>query len=152
MNDKRKTGFWILIGIGILLNIIYLFGQTMALINYDFAVLIGLQEPASELTEVGVALNKGFGLGDTVFYMPLFIIGIIGLTKRTAWGTYAMSGAMAITVYWPVVALSTLFFAKGSEGFHFTDYSSYSVLLSLIAIYGLWGLWFLYKNRESLAH
>ncbi|MCP4124867.1 MAG: hypothetical protein GY751_24255 [Bacteroidetes bacterium] len=59
----RTMGFWILIVFGVLLNILYVFGQTMAVIHYDFAVLIGLQESVEEITEVGVALNKGFGLG-----------------------------------------------------------------------------------------
>ena len=143
---KRTTGFWFLIGFGVLLNITYVLGQTMAVMNYDFAVSIGLQEPVNQITEIGVALNKGFGFGDT----PLFVIGIIGLLKRSALGFYAMIGAMAITVYWPIVTLSTVFFAKGAPGWHFTDYRSYSILLSLIALYGIWGFWFLYKNRENL--
>jgi len=150
MENRRTIGFWIIIGFGILLNIEYLLGQTMALINYDFAVSLGLQEPESELTGVGVALNKGFGLGDSVFYIPLFITGIIGLFRRTSWGVYAMFGALAITVYWPIVALSTLFFAKGTSGFTFSDYTSYSVMLSLIAGYGLWGIWYIYHNRLKL--
>ena len=152
MKNNRNLGFWILIGFGILLNLNYLMGQTMALINYGFAESIGLQESAFEITEVGIALNKGFGLGDTVFYMPIFILGIIGLLRRSAWGVYAMMGAMAITVYWPIVALSTLYFARGAAGFNFTDFTSYSVILSVIAAYGLWGQWYLYNNRKSLAH
>ena len=147
---KRTTGFWILVSIGVILNLIYLLGQTMAIINYDFTVSIELQEPANEITEVGVASNKGFGFGDTFFYMPLFVVGIIGLLKKSAWGLYAMFGAMAITIYWPLVGLSTVFYAKGAPGWHFTDYTSYSILLSSIAIYGIWGLWFLYSNRDKL--
>ena len=59
----RSGGFWFLIGFGVLLNIIYVLGQTMAIVNYDFAVSIGLQEPVNEITEIGVASNKGFDLG-----------------------------------------------------------------------------------------
>ena len=147
---KRTTGFWFLIGLGVLLNIVYILGQTMAVINYDFAVSIDLQEPVNEITEIGVALNKGFGFGDTIFYIPLFVIGIIGLLKRTTLGLFTMLGAMAITVYWPIVGLSTVIFAKGAPGWYFTDYTSYTILLSLIAFYGIWGFWFLYKNRSKL--
>jgi len=150
MTVKRTTGFWLLIGFGILLIIIYLLGQTMAIINYGFAVSIDLQEPVNEITEIGVAMNKGFGFGDTVFYIPLFVIGIVGLLKRSALGLFAMLGTMAITVYWPIVSLSTLFFAKGAPGWYFTDYTSYSILLSLIILYGIWGFWFLYRNRGVL--
>ena len=147
---KRTTGFWFLIGLGVLLNIVYILGQTMAVINYDFAVSIDLQEPVNEITEIGVALNKGFGFGDTIFYIPLFVIGIIGLLKRTTLGLFTMLGAMAITVYWPIVGLSTVIFAKGAPGWYFTDYTSYTILLSLIAFYGIWGFWFLNKNRSKL--
>lgn len=152
MNEtkRRSTGFWMLLGFGALLIVIYILGQTMAIINYDFAVSIGLQEPVHEITDVGVALNKGFGLGDTVFYIPLFIIGIIGMLKRSAIGLYAMFGALAITIYWPIVGLATVFFAKGAPGWYFTDYASYSVILSLIILYGIWGIWFLFKNRNIL--
>ena len=150
MKTTRSAGFWILISFGILLNILYLFGQTMALISYDFTVRIGLQEPIEDITAIGIALNKGFGLGDSLVYMPLFILGILGLFKRTVWGYYTMSAAMGITIYWPVVSIATVFFAMGSEGWNFGDYTSYSFLLGFIALYGLWGLYFLYKNRHSM--
>ncbi|MHC4791200.1 MAG: hypothetical protein ACYS8Y_07155 [Planctomycetota bacterium] len=152
MNKNIKIKFWILIVIAILLTVIYLIGQTMAFINYDFTVAIELQEPIEEITEVGVALNKGFGLGDTIAYIPLLILGIVGMIKRKCWGLFSMSGALAITIYWPIVCLSTLFFAKGAPGFHFSDYISYSILLTLISIYGLWGLLFIYKNRNELTN
>lgn len=137
MNHKTTISFWILIGLGILLNIIYLLGQTMAIINYDFTVSVGLQESANEITEVGVALNKGFGFGDTVFYIPIYLLGIIGLLKRKILGLYAMIGAMAITVYWPIVCLATVFYARHAPGFHFADYTSYSIILSIISLYGI---------------
>ncbi len=150
MEKKRTKDVWVLIGIGILLNIMYLVGLTMSVINYDFTVSVGLQEPASEITEIGVAFNKGFGLGDSLFYMPVFIIGIIGLIRKTSTGFYMMIGAMAITVYWPIVCLTTVYFAKGSPGWGFSDYTSYTILLSLIAIYGLWGMWYLISHRNTL--
>ena len=147
MNSKKNVGFWILIGIGIILNIIYLLGQTMSIVDYDFTVSIGLQEHVNEITEVGVALNKGFGFGDTVFYIPIFIIAIIGMLYRKKIGYFTMIAAMAITVYWPLVSISTLYYANDAPGWNFEEYTSYTITLSLIALYGIWGLWFLYKNR-----
>ena len=131
MKINRTIGFWILISVGILLNLIYLLGQTMVVINYNFTVSLGLQEHVNEITEIGVALNRGFGLGDTLLYIPLFIIGIIGIFWRSERGLYAMFAAMGITVYWPIVCLSTVFFAKSASAWHFTNYISYSILLSL---------------------
>lgn len=150
MDQKRTLAFWFLIIIGFLLIIVYLLGQTMAFINYDFTVAMDLQEPTEEITSVGVAFNKGFGVGDTFLYIPLFILGIYGMWHRKTIGLYSMFGAMAITAYWPIVCLTALYFAKGSEGFHFTEYSSYTVILSLITLYGIWGMWYIFTNRNKL--
>lgn len=150
MDSKIRVRFWILIFVSSLLSLLYLLGQTMAFINYDFTVMVELQEPIEEITEIGVAFNKGFGVGDTVVYLPLLITGIIGLVKRKQWGLFSMSGALAITIYWPIVCLATLLFAKGSQGFNFSDYTSYSIILPIISIFGLWGLWFIYQNRKAL--
>ena len=152
--EQRPThdgiGFKVLIAIAILLTILYLMGQTMAIFDYDFAVSIGLQEPIDEITGVGVAMNKGFGFGDTVAYIPLLIMGVWGLIKRTKLGYFCMIGALAITIYWPMVSLPTLFYAKGTDGWRFSDYTSYTILLSLITAYGAWGLWYLFTREKDL--
>jgi hypothetical protein len=150
MGSKNRKRFWILIVISSLLSLLYLLGQTMAFINYDFTVMLELQEPVEEITEIGVALNKGFGVGDTVVYLPLLIAGIIGLIKRKQWGLFSMTGALAITIYWPIVCLATLLFAKGSSGFNLSDYISYLILLPIISMFGIWGLWFIFQNRKEL--
>ncbi|HAK60999.1 MAG TPA: hypothetical protein DCO77_11550 [Nitrospiraceae bacterium] len=151
MNDKRTAGFWIIMIVGMLLLVILVFGQAMSFINYDFAVSIGLQESREVIGRMGVAVNKGFGVGDTIIYLPLLLLGLIGLWSRTMWGVFAMAGALAITAYWPMVALFLLLFARGTPGFHFTNYTSYTIILTLFTLYGLWGLWYLYRNRKQLA-
>ena len=150
MNKNIRTRFWFLIAVTSALTFLYLLGQTMAFIYYDFTVMIGLQEPAEEVTEIGVAFNKGFGVGDTVVYLPLLIAGIIGMIRRKQWGLFSMAAALSITIYWPIVCLATLFFAKGSPGFNFSDYTSYSILLLIISLFGMWGLRFVYQNRTAL--
>ena len=145
---NRKLGFWILQGIAILLVIFFLSGQTLSLFNYDFAVSIGMQESVGEITEVGIAFAKGFAFGDTVFYIPILLLGILGLFRNKAWGSYFMVGAMAVTVYWPVVHLYAIFIGKDHLALTTDKYIAYSILLPLIAIYGLWGIWYLYENRE----
>lgn len=117
-SQKRKFGFWFLISICILLAIMLILGQTLSLINYDLTVSLGLQESAEEVSDVGVAWAKGFAFGDTVFYLPLLLLGIIGLLKRRSWDFYSMFGALAITVYWPIVSLSTIFMVCGGCGIY----------------------------------
>lgn len=151
MHNNSQIGFWIIMIVGIFLLAMLVLGQTLALIDYDFTVALGLQESAAAVTEMGVAVNKGFGVGDTLIYLPLLALGLVGLWRRTAWGILALSGAFAITAYWPVVCLSLLLFARGAPGFSFNDFAAYSLLLGSIAFYGLWGLWYLYNNRKLLA-
>ena len=150
MDKERGTGFWIIIIVAVLLNIMFILGQTLSLIDYDLTVSLGLQESEEELSSVGIAFAKGFAFGDTVFYIPLFIIGIIGLLKRKTWGLFSMVGALAVTVYWPIVHLFAIYAGKTSMSLSPEKYTSYSIILPLIALYGLWGIWFLYKNQKIL--
>ena len=150
MNETRNIGFWILISIGILLIIMLLLGQTISLINYDLTVSLGLQESVEEVSEIGVAWAKGFAFGDTVLYIPLLFIGLVGLLKRKLWGFHSMFGALAITAYWPVVSLSTIFIGRTALDLNPDKYVSYSIILPLIALYGLWGMWYLHKHKNRL--
>ncbi len=136
--------------LGILILVMLLVGQMMSFINYEFTVSIGLQESVDVVGEMGIAVNKGFGVGDTIVYIPLLVIGLVGLWIRKKWGIYAMVGALGITAYWPMVAIFFLLFAKGVPGFNFTNFTSYSILLTAITLYGIWGLCYLYINRETL--
>lgn len=148
---KRSIGFRLLISIGIVLNIIFIAGQTVSLIDHDLTVSLGLQESEEEIGSVGIAFAKGFAFGDTAFYIPLFVTGMIGLVKRKPWGTFFMFGALAVTVYWPVVHLFAIYSGKSSMNLGADKYLSYSVILPLVALYGLWGMWFLYRNRAGLS-
>jgi hypothetical protein len=150
MNNKRTAGYWVLMILGVLLLIMLLLGQTMSFIDYDFAVSLGLQESKDVIGETGAAMNKGFGVGDTMIYAPFLLIGLLGLGLRKTWGVFAMAGAMGITAYWPIVSLFMLIFARGTPGFNFTSFASYTVILLLVTIYGLWGFCYLCRKRSVL--
>lgn len=143
---KKDKGFWVLISIAIFLTVMFLAGQTLALFNHELTVELGLQESEEEIGKVGIAFAKGFAFGDTVIYIPLLVLGIIGLLKGKRWGKYSMFGALAITVYWPLVHLYTVYIDKVSITLSPETYLLYSILLPLISIYGLWGMWYLYKK------
>ena len=151
MANKRPIGFWVLMILGVFILLMLLVGQMMSFINYEFTVSIGLQESVAVVGEMGVAVNKGFGVGDTIIYIPLLVIGLVGLWIGKKWGIYAMVGALGITAYWPMVIIFLLLFARGTPGFNFTNFTTYSILLTAFTLYGLWGLWYLYKNRKILA-
>jgi hypothetical protein len=151
MSNSRPAGFWVLEIVGLLILLMLLVGQMMSFINYDFTVSIGMQESVDVIGAMGVAVNKGFGVADTIIYLPLLVAGLIGLWIRKGWGMHAMAGALGITAYWPMAALFLLLFARGAPGFYFTAFVPYAILLTAFTVYSIWGLWYLYARRAIFA-
>jgi hypothetical protein len=146
----RSIGFWILFGVGCLLALLLLFGQTLAVFNYDLTVAWGLQESEAEVGKVGIAYAKGFGFGDTLIYLPLLLAGLAGLAGKKKWAIFPMFGALAITAYWPIVCLYAVLVDRAAITLAPDKYVSYAILLPLISIYGLWGMWLIHKRRENI--
>lgn len=147
--NKRANGLRVLLSIGVIILVMLLAGQTMSFINYEFTVSVGLQEPFGE---IGVAVNKAFGVGDTIIYLPLLFVGLIGLWQKKEWGIFAMISALAITAYWPVVCIFVIIFAEVSPQFNYVDFTSVAIVLCLISLYGIWGLFYLYKNQKYICN
>lgn len=148
MPIKLPAGFYVLHITGILILIMLFAGQMMAFINYDWTVSVGLQESVEAIGLMGVEVNKAFGVGDTVIYIPLMIAGLLGVWFRKTWGLITMSGSLAITAYWPVTCMFILLFGQGTPGFTFDKHIEYGILLSLITLYGIWGMFYLYRYRK----
>ena len=146
---KKGFGFLVLISIAIILVIMFLLGQTLSLFNYKLTVAWGLQESSEEVGDVGVAFLKGYAFGDTIFYIPLLILGIIGLIKSRKWGLYSMFGALAISVYWPTTILYAIFIERTAITLTPDKYISFSILLPLIMVYGLLGMLYLYRHKKE---
>lgn len=150
MYNEVGLKFKVFIGLGVVLIILLLAGQSFSLLNYELTVSLGLQESVEEVTPVGVAWAKGFALGDTLAYIPLLIVGIIGLLKSKKWGFYAMFASSAISVYWPIVNLSAIYFGRDALALNPDKYVSFSIILPLISVYGLWGMWYLYRHQKQV--
>ena len=146
---KRNFGFWALIVIGILLLLLLLVGQTLAVFDFDLAITLGLQETSREIGEVGIAFAKGFALADTVVYVPLLILGIIGLLTNKKWGYPAMMISLGITLYWPVVHLYAIYIEKEAINLDPEKYITFPITLTFLMVYGLFGMWYLYKNQTA---
>ena len=79
---RNKKGYWFLITFSCILLLFLLVGQSYSLIDYNYVVSIGLQESPEEVTKVGIAWLKAFAIGDMLAYIPLLLIGIIGMIKK----------------------------------------------------------------------
>ncbi|MBT8205373.1 MAG: hypothetical protein KJO20_08370 [Eudoraea sp.] len=146
---KRNFGFWIIIIIGILLLILLILGQTLAVFNFDLAIALGLQETKREIGEVGIAFAKGFALADTLVYVPLLLIGLIGLLSKRKWGYLAMMISLGITVYWPVVHLYAIYIENEAINLDPEKYITFPITLTFLIIYGLFGMVYLYRNHAD---
>ncbi len=146
---SQSKSFWFLQASGWLFAVYLVYAQGIAAIDYDYGVAMGTQEPASQITEVGVAFWYGFAFGDAVFYIPLLLAGLIGFAKGRIWGRDLLIAAMGITVYWPVVCLSAVVAARGASGWSLPKESDFWIVLPLIALWGAWSLWWLLTTRDQ---
>jgi len=138
---KRGLNFWMIQAPGWALLFYLIYAQAIPAFDYDTGVVMGTQEPAEVVSEVGTAFWYGFAFGDLVTYIPILAIGLIGHWKRTGWGRVVLAAALGITIYWPVVCLAAVVAARNAAGWNFVDESPYWIVLPLIALWGGWGLW-----------
>jgi len=137
---NRTTGFWILHVPGWILFLYLVYAQAIPAFSYDLGVAMGTQEPAEQITEVGVAFWYGFAFGDLVIYLPLLALGLIGDGLGRNWGQVTFTAALGITAYWPVVCLAAIVAARGAAGWSLESELPYWTVLPLITFWGLWGL------------
>lgn len=144
----QSFGFWWIQGPGWLLLIYLIVAQGIPAIDYQIGVDMGTQEPASRISEVGVAFWKGFALGDLLIYIPLLAAGLVGHWRNTRWGVGVLTAAAGITVYWPAVCLAAVAAAKGAEGWRLESTRDYWVVLPLIALWGAVAFMLLLNRRD----
>jgi hypothetical protein len=125
-------------------------GQTMALVNYDFAVQLGLQEDIKEVGSFGVQVNRAFGAGDTLVYIPLIAISIIGLLLRKRWSLLTTAAAMGVCAYWATTILFMLIFLEGAPGYYLQPGVEYWLFMAAFIIFGVWGLFYLIFRGDKL--
>ncbi len=150
MLDTRPFAFWIITGFLSLSLVLLLIGQTMAIINYDFAVQLGLQEDIKDVGSYGVQVNRAFGAGDTIVYIPLIVISIIGLILRKRWSLLTAAAAMGISAYWATTIVFMLIFLPGTPGYALDPGVEYWFLMAAFIIFGVWGLLYLVFRGEKL--
>ena len=138
---KRDINFWLIQTPGWLLLLYLIYAQAIPAFNYETGVIIGTQEAAEVVSEVGVAFWYGFAFGDLIAYIPLLAIGLIGYWLGKGWGDLILGAALGITVYWPIVCLAAVVAARDATGWNLANETPYWIVLPLITLWGAWGLW-----------
>ena len=138
---KRDSNSWLIQTPGWLLLLYLIYAQAIPAFNYETGVIMGTQEAAEVVSEVGVAFWYGFAFGDLIAYIPLLAIGLIGYWLGKGWGHLILGAALGITVYWPIVCLAAVVAARDASGWNLVNETPYWIVLPLITLWGAWGLW-----------
>ena len=147
---KRPIAFWVITGFLAVSMILLLMGQTMALIDYEFAVQLGLQEDSKDVSSYGVQVNRAFGAGDTIVYIPLIVLSIIGLILRKRWSLLTTAAVMAVSAYWATTIVFMLVFLDGTPGYYLEPGLEYWLVMAAYIVFGVWGLLYLVFRGDNL--
>jgi hypothetical protein len=147
---NRPIAFWIIVVILALSVALMLMGQTMAVFNYDLAAQLGLQESRSQVGEFGVQVNRAFGAGDTVVYVPLMLLSLLGLFLRKRWSLLTTAAVAGVSAYWSVTILSALLFLQGVPGYEYVPGLEIWFFVVAYAILGVLGLFYLPFRGDTL--
>jgi len=149
-NAKRPISFWVIIVFLIASMLLLLMGQTMAIINYEFAVKLGLQEDVKEVSEFEVQINRAFGAGDTFVYIPLMAISLIGLFLKKRWSLITTAAVMGVSAYWAATVAFMLFFLRGVPNYNLDPGPQYWLFIGAYIIFGVWGVVYLIFRGDNI--
>ena len=131
-------------------TVLMLISQTTPVFDYDLAVRLGFQKGADQITEVGVQTMRAFCVSDTVVFIPLTVLGLVGLLMKKRWALYPTAAASGISVYWVVAYGFMVNNLQGTPGFHAVLETPDWVIMGAYAGFGVWSLLYLMFRGERL--
>ncbi len=150
MEGRRPVAFWVIVVYLGLSVMVMLTGQTMAVVDYDLAVRLGLQESLEEVGEYGVEVNRAFGAGDTVIYVPLMVVSLVGLVARRRWAVLTTTAVFGVSAYWAATILSMLVFLPGASGYSNVPGPEIWLFVGFYLLSGAVGLFYMVFRGEAL--
>lgn len=147
---RRPVAFWFIVVFLALSVALLLAGQTMAVVDYDLAVRLGLQESREQVGAHGVQVNRAFGAGDTIVYIPLMIASLAGLWTRRHWALPAMAAVAGISVYWTATIGCMLAFLPGTPGYNYIAPLGVLLFIGIYMLFGIWCLFYLCARGDTL--
>ena len=69
----------VIVGFHLVSFVLWLFGQTGAVLAYDTVAAWGFQEPRTLTDPALVEVNRAIGLTDTFLMLPLYLVATVGL-------------------------------------------------------------------------
>jgi len=130
--------------------ILMLAGQTVANFNYDLTVRSGLQESIGQVGEFGVQVNRAFGVGDTIIYIPLMIVSVVGLIFKKRWALLTTAAVTGISAYWTATVASIFLFGPGAPDYNYSPPPGIWLFVWTYLAFGVCGMLYLVFRGEKL--
>ena len=150
VGTRRPAAFWFIVVFLALSVVLLLLGQTMSVVDYDFAVQLGLQESPEQVGAHGVQVNRAFGAGDTIVYIPLMVASLVGLWLRRRWALLTTAAVAGISAYWTATIGCMLAFLPGTPGYSYTPPLEIWLFIGAYMLFGIWSLFYLLLRGEKL--
>ena len=147
---RRSLGFWFIVVFLTVSVILMLAGQTLGVFNYELAARMGLQEKPEEMTDFGVQVNRAFGAADTVVYLPLIVISLVGLILRKRWSLLITAAFFGASAYWTVTVTFMLIFLPGVPGYSNGPGPEIWLFIGTYMVVGVVGLVYIVMKGEEL--
>jgi hypothetical protein len=125
-------------------------GQMVAVFDYELSVQLDLQESVDQVSEFGVQVNRAFGAGDTVIYIPHIMASLIGLIRRRRWALLTTAAVTGISAYWSVTAIFLFLFLPGTPGYSYVPDPTIWMFVGAYTVFGVWGLLYLFIRGDAL--
>ena len=146
----RSPGFWVVVVFLAVSIVLMLMGQTVGVFNYDLAASMGLQEKPEEMTDFGVQVNRAFGAADTVVYIPLMVVSVVGLWLRKRWALLTLAAFFGASAYWTATVTFIFLFAPGVPGYSNVPGPEIWLFIGVYMAAGVVGLLYLVWRGEEL--
>ena len=146
----RSIGFWVIVVFLAVSVGLMLVGQTLGVFNYELAARMGLQEKPEEMTDFGVQVNRAFGAADTVVYIPLMVVSMIGLWLRKRWSLLTTAAFFGVSAYWTATVTFIFLFLPGVEGYSNVPGPEIWLFIGTYMFAGVLGLLYIVFRGEEL--
>ena len=147
---KSPAAFWAIVVFLALSTVLMLISQTTPIFDYDLAVRLGFQNGADTITEFGVQVIRAFCVSDTIVFIPLTVLALIGLLLKKRWSLFATASVTGISIYWVVAYGFMVSFLNGTPGYHAVLAAPDWIIMGAYAIFGVWTLLYLIFRGERL--
>jgi hypothetical protein len=146
----RSAAFWFLFVFLAVSIILMLVGQTLGVFNYELTARMGLQEDPKAMTEFGVQVNRAFGAADTVVYIPLMVVSMIGLWFRKRWSLLTTAAFFGASAYWTATVTFIFHFLPGVPGYRNVPGPEIWLFIGVYMVVGVVGLSYLAVRGDEL--